>query len=30
MEYVRMATLMVFSECQSNDKQQDAPPAALH
>ena len=26
----RMATLMVFSECQSNDKQQDAPPAALH
>ena len=30
MEYVRMATLMLFSECQSADPKQDTPPAALH
>ncbi|GGE51653.1 UPF0149 protein [Halopseudomonas oceani] len=30
MEYVRMATLMLFSECQTADPKQDTPPAALH
>ena len=30
MEYVRMATLMLFRECQSADPKQDTPPAALH
>lgn len=30
MEYVRMATLMLFSECQPADKGQPEPPAALH
>ena len=30
MEYVRMATLMLFSECQPADADQDQPPASLH
>ncbi|MEH6491422.1 UPF0149 family protein [Halopseudomonas sp.] len=30
MEYVRMAVLMVFSECQPATTEQDAPPASLH
>lgn len=30
MEYVRMATLMVFSECQPASQPQDQPPASLH
>lgn len=30
MEYVRMAVLLLFSECQPADKQQDQPPASLH
>ena len=30
MEYVRMATLMVFTECQPGDGDQDQPPASLH
>ncbi|MEH6563967.1 MAG: UPF0149 family protein [Halopseudomonas sp.] len=30
MEYVRMAALMVFSECQPASNEQDTPPASLH
>lgn len=30
MEYVRMAVLMLFSECQPADRQPDQPPASLH
>lgn len=30
MEYVRMAVLMVFSECQPATSEQDTPPASLH
>lgn len=30
MEYVRMATLLVFSECQDSATGQDQPPASLH
>lgn len=30
MEYVRMAVLMLFSECQPADRPQDQPPASLH
>lgn len=30
MEYVRMAVLMLFSECQPAETSQDQPPASLH
>lgn len=30
MEYVRMAVLLVFSECQPIDQAPDQPPASLH
>ncbi len=30
MEYVRMAALMLFSECQPTSQPQDQPPASLH
>ena len=30
MEYVRMAVLMLFSECQPADQPRDQPPASLH
>ena len=30
MEYVRMAVLMLFSECQPVEASQDQPPASLH
>lgn len=30
MEYVRMAVLLLFSECQPTDQAPDQPPASLH